>query len=473
MMVCDMLPTQYLNAKFAQRKGTSLISVYKPTHVLRRSGEGSEGHNSAEMEIANSSLFNDDGKEGGAAAYGYNDEDAFNKACRTKVWWVWDRVTQRCLLYADKDWAWPIWVWDDPYHLQGFFPIYKLQFYTDPEEPMSKGEVTYYLDQQDALNQINSEFKQARQWARRNLFYDKNKVSKDEVEKFIKGDEDVAVGVDVPEGMTLKDMVQSVLPPSMQFLQLFDKAPILEAIDRVSSVQAVMRGTEFKTNTTNQAINQYNSIQQTRTDEKIDAVEDFIGNIAWAIAQMCLQFMTQDEVASLIGDSKAASWKNIDAVQIARSVQMTVVGGSTQKPTAAAKKEQALQMGQVLGQFVNAAPIPVLMVMLNTMRQAFNDTIPDAQWTSIMEALSQQAQQEQQQAQPPQEPQGGGEAAPPEQAAPGGGADPLAQISQLISSLPPEAQEALGSAMAQGVPIQEALPRIMQLVQGGGQQPAA
>ena len=79
----------------------------------------------------------------------------------------------------------------------------------------------------------------------------------------------------------------------MNFIQLFDKQPILEAIDRVSSVQPVMRGVEFKTNTTNQAINQYNSVQQTRTDEKIDAVEDFIGQIAWALAQMCLQFMDE------------------------------------------------------------------------------------------------------------------------------------------------------------------------------------
>ena len=54
--------------------------------------------------------------------------------------------------------------------------IFKLQFYTDPEEPIGKSEVTYYLDQQDAINQINSEFKMARQWARRNLFYDKTRV---------------------------------------------------------------------------------------------------------------------------------------------------------------------------------------------------------------------------------------------------------------------------------------------------------
>lgn len=470
IMIRDHISTAYLNAKFTQVKGSkdnpTRVSAYKPTHVIK-AGDG--GRNAAEHEIANSSLLNHDEDKHTASHYGYNDDAAYKKAQRTCVWWVWDRVTQRVLLYSDKDWSWPIWVWDDPYKLQGFFPIYKLQFNTDPEEPIGKGEVTYYLDQQDAINQINSEMKQARQWARRNLFYDKNKVSKDEVEKIIKGDEDVAVGIDVPEGMNLKDFIVPMVPPSTNFVQLFDKKPILEAIDRVSSVQPVMRGVEFKTNTTNQAINQYNSIQQTRTDEKIDAVEDFIGDIAWAIAQMCVQFMPREQVAMLIGDKAAATWENMPADQISARLQMTIVGGSTQKPTSESKKQQALQMGQVLGQFVNAAPQPVLFTLINTLRGAFNDTIPDEQWQVILDAVgaqgagapatgSQGAPQEGQGA-----PQGGG----------GGGADPIAAAEQLFEQLPPEAKQALGMSLARGVPLREALERIIPAIQGGQQQQPA
>lgn len=466
-MVRDYISTSYLNAKFTQKKGSARVSVYKPTHVIKAGEGGENGHNSAEHEIANYSLFNDDENKHNAQSYGYTDESSYRKAQRTCCWWVWDRVTQRVLLYSDKDWAWPIWVWDDPYKLQGFFPVYKLQFNTDPEEPTGKGEVTYYLDQQDSINTINSEMKQARQWARRNLFYDKNKVSADEVERFIKGDEDVAVGVDVPEGMNLKDFVQSVVPPSMNFVQLFDKQPILEAIDRVSSVQPVMRGVEFKTNTTNQAINQYNSVAQTRTDEKIDAVEDFIGNIAWALAQLCMQFMPQETVASLIGEKHAQGWQNLNADEIERTIQMTIVGGSTQKPTSEAKKQQSLQMGQVLGQFVNAAPQPVLMVMLKTFRAAFNDVIPDEEWQIIMDSIGGAAG-----GAPPAG--GTGDSGPPASpdgagASPSQGADPIAALEQVVDAMPPEAKQALGMAMARGVPVREALERIIPAAQ---QQPA-
>lgn len=465
IMIRDYISTAYLNARFSQKKGSTRVSVYKPTHVV---SAGESGENSVEHEVNTYTLF-DDSEKAGASSYGYSDETTYHKAQRTMCWWVWDKVTQRCLLYADNDWQWPVWVWDDPYRLQGFFPIYKLQFNTDPEEPIGKGEVTYYLDQQDAINTINSELKQARQWARRNLFFDKNKVSADEVEKFIKGDEDIAVGVDVPEGMNLRDFVQSVVPPSMNFIQLFDKGPILEAIDRVSSVQPVMRGVEFKTNTTNQAINQYNSIQQTRTDEKIDAVEDFIGNIAWAVAQLCLQFMPQDTVAQLIGDKAAQGWVNMDAYEIARRLQMTIVGGSTQKKTSESKKQQALQMGQVLGQFVNAAPMPVLMALLNTLRGAFNDVIPDEQWQDIMDNIGAQGA-----GAPATGAQQGGDGGSQEgqggAATPSG--DPIAAVEQLVDGLPPEMKQALGMAMARGVPVREALTRIMQAAQAGNQQPA-
>lgn len=470
LMIGDWISTAYINAKFSMKKGQKQVSVYKPTHVMKKTASGGDGHNDLEREINNFSLFKDDEEKNKANEYGYDDEASFRKAQRTKCWWVWDKITRRVLLYADNDWSWPIWVWDDPYKLQQFFPLHKLQFYTDPEEPMGKGEVTYYLDQQDAINTMNSEMKQARQWARRNLFFDKNKVSADDVEKIIKGDEDVAVGVDVPEGMNLKDFVQSITPPSTNFIQLFDKEPILQAIDRVSSVQPVMRGTEFKTNTTNQAINQYNSTQQTRTDEKIDAVEDFIGNIAWSIAQMCMQFMSREEVGMLIGNNSAAEWKQRSANDIEREIQMTIVGGSTQKPSSEAKKQQALQMGQVLGQFVNAAPQPVLMVLLKTLRTAFGDVIPDEDWQVIMTALQGGGS-----AQPTNgatEGGGGAETAgpPPDAASSSGQQDPVAVLEQIVDSLPKEAKEALGAAMAQGVPVREALERIMQLVQSGGQQ---
>ena len=51
------------------------------------------------------------------------------------------------------------------------------------------------------------------------------------------------------------------------------------------------------------------------------------------------------------------------------------------------------------------------------------------------------------------------------------GDEQLQEVEQMISQLPPQAKQALGKAIAQGVPIREALTRIVEAVKGTQQQP--
>ena len=440
IMIWEYVPTTWLQAMYADDK-TGTKSLYKPTHVLNANSVGAEGRNSAEQEIANYTLVDSDDYDNRTrrSLHGYEDDESYKRALRTKIWYVWDKVTRRVYMYNDKDWTWPIWVWDDPYHLDTFFPLAQLTFYTHPIEGVAKSEVVYYLDQQDAINDINSEFKNARQQAKFNVVFDKNRANREDVEKILKGDEGVAVGIDIPEGYSIKDFLQSVVPPSMQYAELFDKSPQFEAIDRLSSVSGVMRGQQFKTNTTNGAIEKYSMNTQTRLDEKIDAVEDFIGDVGWKVLQLCAQFMDIEQVQSLIG-TKSAGWQNYSSTEFLATHQYQVVGGSTQKPTSDAKKQQAMELGQVLGQFVNAAPQAVTAVMLKMFERSFSEiNIGEEDWQSINEQVNQQGQ--------------GGD-----------------QVTEMINKLPPEAKQALGKAIAQGVPVEAALEKIMQVAQQQEQQ---
>src|SRR5580765_596644 len=163
MMVEDMLPTEYINAIYGEEdeEKEEVRSIFEPTHVLTGGGTGDD-----DKEF---SLFSK--KDNAYSAYGFDTADQFDKACMTKVWYVWDKVTRRLEMYADNDWKWPIWVWDDPYGLQGFFPLTPMWFHENPVAMYAKGEVSYYLDQQDQINEINDEKRRAILWARRNIFY--------------------------------------------------------------------------------------------------------------------------------------------------------------------------------------------------------------------------------------------------------------------------------------------------------------
>lgn len=443
MIDFDYMPTDFLRAMYAQKDAETgeYKSVFQPTHVMKLKGRGET--DSIDDEIAQFTLLDSNSNEVSHTAYGFEDTNTFRKSQYTRVARVWDKTTRRVYLFNDNDWSWPIWVWDDPYQFPDFFPFDPLQFYVDPLGEETKGEVSYYLDQQDAINEINSEKRLARQWARKNIVFDKNRMDADDVTAMITGQKQGAFGIDVPEGAKIDDILKAIVPPSANFMQLFDKQSQLDAIDRLSSVRSVQRGAEFKTNTTNEAIKRYDATSETRLDEKIDAIEDFLGRIGSRIAFLCLCHMDAQTVDQLIGPSDVA-WQNLPPKEAAQFA-MTVVGGSTQKPSSGAKKEEAVQVGQVLGQFVKASPI-ALVVALKVMEEAFDSVvIKEEDWTLIRESVAQQLQGEQQ-GQP------GGEA---------GG-----NIMAMYDKLPPEAKKAFGEATAKGAPAGQAIQMIMQEVQG-------
>ena len=137
-MIEDMLPTSYLNAIFGQTDPDSdeVTSIFEPTHVLN-GGSGTSG------DEEDFTLFSKD--DNTYSAYGFQSRDELEKACMTKCWYVWDKGlhASRLEMYADNDWKWPIWVWDDPYLLQGFFPLTPLWFHENPVAViMQKGEVS-------------------------------------------------------------------------------------------------------------------------------------------------------------------------------------------------------------------------------------------------------------------------------------------------------------------------------------------
>jgi hypothetical protein len=438
----DMYPTSYLNARYGKKGDNDQIqSLYEPTHVLLATDK-SEG------DVQNFKLFETDAE---AHAYGYSDKSTLQRAHRTKCWRIWDKITRRVYLYADNKWDWPIWVENDPYGLPNFYPLVPLFFNTTPLGAYSRGPVTYYLDQQDAVNEIHDEFRRARQDIRENVLFD-NRFAKETVEAWLKGSSTSAHGVEVPDGRTLKDMVLEKPNAMLKALQLFDPQRALQAVDRVSGVSDVLRNAQFKTNTTNRAIENYNSSTAMRLDEKIDAIEDTLGAVFYGVGFLCAQFMTKEEVMMVLGAQRSDEWQNYDAQSLRAMFGCQSVGGSAQKPTSAAKKQQAIEMGKLLSQMAQFAPSVVLETTLTMFEEAFDELeLPD-DWA---ERMKQEAQASLQKGRTDN---AGG---------PGGGGDgqpALQQLAAMIDALPPQAKQALGTALARGVPVAEALPEVLRMV---------
>jgi hypothetical protein len=144
---------------------------------------------------------------------------------------------------------------------------------------------------------------------------------------------------------------------------------------------------------------------------------------------------------------------------------VNTVGGSTQKPTSETKKKQAIDVGKIMGQFVQFAPAEVIEVTLRLLNDAFDEIeLPQDIFQRISDAAAVALRRGNSDAGP------GTGGAPPGGEAPDGGdpamgEDQLMQIAQLVDSLPPQAKVALGNAMARGVPVTEALPALLEALQ--------
>ena len=454
IMIQDFINTDFLQAAYGkQNEKGEYESIYKPTHILKNNNKTNEDLTT----LREFSLINyEEGKN--YKSYGFDDEASMKKARRTEVYYVWDKTTRRVFLYNASDWTWPLWVWDDPYGFPDFFPIEEIQFYTDPENYYARSEVSYYLDQQDAINEINNEFAKTRKYISGKFLYNKSIKGADVlIEEFLKGTNNKrAVGLDLPTDFDIKKFMTPILPPSAEALNTvaFDKARLLEAIDRISSVTNVMRGVEYKTNTTNKAIESYESNTQTRLDEKIDVIEDVLGRIGYKIGHMCIKYMSDDEVMKLIGKERATVWTQFKPTieQYGSYFGITTLGGSTLKPTSATKKQQAIQISQAIGQFAQATPL-ALVVMLKILERAFDEVVVTKEdWQMITDSIMQQMQANQ------------------------GGGDPtqvLQQIAERLDTLPPEAKAKIAELFAKGVPFQKIMALLVQQQQQGAQNDTA
>ena len=430
VMIGEYMPTDWLKARFTQERPDGTVLTFEPTHVIKLGSGTTQG---IDDEINNFRLLSDWKK------YGYNDELSFRTQCRSLVWKVWDKSTRRVLWFLDNDWTWPLWVWDDPLQLAEFFPLCPLSFHQNPSSPLANGEVSYYLDQQDSINVINSTRTRELYGVSTKLFYNKNKIDEETVAAALTNIRKVAIPLDLPEDTPIGDALFSMPPKSVQYQLLYDKTDRYAAIDRTAGTSEIMRGGQFKTNTTNDAIETYNSVGSSRLEEKVDQIEDNLSCVLWGIAQLCMMKMGADQVGALIGED-AKMWTNLNASDLRNGFQPQVVAGSTTKPTSNTKKKMALEVGQVLGQFASVPAMgPTIgTTVLRMFSRAFDEVVIEKQeWDALIMNM-----------------QAGG---------------PLGMIDQL----PPPAKQAFIMSILKGVPAQEALDMIMQATGGSGAAPSS
>lgn len=324
----------------------------------------------------------------------------------TTVYYIWDKLKKRVYLYEEGKWDYPLWVWDDPYGLMRFFPYFILSYNLAPFDNESYSECSYYLPIQNQINDINSKMKQARDRAFNITLYDgRSNLEPKDLQNLTNGKSGY-VKINIPEGRKITDMVMSMPTPGLE-QPLMNKGDLYAVMQKLTSSDPTMRGEEYKTNTTNMAVQQYTTAKKVVIGVRIDQIISFYLSIAKEVLKLMLDRFAVTDWTKVCSDQEA---EFITSNPITfRELDFTFAGDDTVEPTSAMKKQEAVQLGQIMGQFAGATPA-ITIVMLKLMSRAFNEIVITPQdWEMIFSSIQQQMQQ------PAPQPQG---PMPPEQPMP-------------------------------------------------------
>lgn len=451
MMERTFLATEYLRARFTEKDedGTPVL-IYKPTHkaVLQGGGDRDEGMGMVLTAIeAETSM-----------PTSHTDEERLSHIYQemTECIWVWDKLTRRVFLFLKDDWTWPVWVWDDPLGLSRFFPYFIMSIAFSTGGTTSVGETSYYLDQQDEINDINRQVRRMRNSVFDYFFYNSDMIKDDQAEQFFSAlrglgspNSSHVLGVRLGQEGDVKKAFMSLVPPSAEVEALFNKEPVLQSINRIANVSDALRGVQFKTNTNEKAVETYNDAVKLSVGYKVDALEDCIADLAYAVAEVAVQNYTQEDIADIVGEKYAQDWLQMTPKEFARTYNVEVVAGSTEKPTSLFKKKEAVEVAQAVGQFAKGAPGASMMIMLDMLQMAFPQVVVKPEhWDMLKREIAATMQQGISTPGGGQVPQGQPQQGQPQQ-------NP--EVERLLAEAPPQIKERAAQLAQSGAPPEQVI----------------
>ena len=366
--------------------------IYKPTHKAAFSDGAMAGGRDDGLGLVLRAL---DGAGDTPTSFEEEGRRAYIDMYYTECKLLWDKHLKRVLLFHCDDWTWPLWVWDDPLGLSRFFPYFIISMSMSTGGTVSVGETGYILDQQDEINDINRQMAKIRRSVFDYFYYNSDVITQDEAEKFIGGVRGDTVGgqhilgVKAGENGKVQDCIQAFAPPSLQYEMLFDKPKIFDSVNRITNTSDALRGVQFKTNTNVASVQSYQESMRLSVGAKVDVIEDTVADIALGLAELCVQNMSNEEVASLVGDDLAQNWQQMTVQEFTRRFSVNVVAGSMEKPNSVFKKKEAIEVAQAVGQFARAAPGSVTKIMLGVLQQAFTEVaIKPEDWEGLTNEIN-------------------------------------------------------------------------------------
>lgn len=247
-----------------------------------------------------------------------------------KIVELWDRRTNHIKTMIEGVKCWPVEPYQPPYPSSRFYPFFLIAFYEvdGARHPQS---LSWRLAKlQDEYARSRSNFRLTRERSIPGIIFNSDGLADTEVQKIMRSVHQEYIGLKPTQpDQKLSDLFAEK-PVAQVDMRLYDNAPIISDMEKVSGVQeALQTSTSVEKTATQADIEQQGFASRTTADR--DTLESVLTDLANYTGEVSLSALTTKDVQRICG--AAAFWpENMDIDDLLTMVEVTIEAGTTGKP---------------------------------------------------------------------------------------------------------------------------------------------
>ena len=253
-----------------------------------------------------------------------------------KVIELWDKRTLHVKTMVDGIKRWAKEPFKPDYPSTRFYPYFRLAFYEvdGARHPQS---LSWRLAKlQDEYARSRSNFRVTRERTIPGTLFNATAINDDDMKKIEKGVHQEFIGLTPTDPSVPLQNLFAAKPVGSIDGRLFDNAPILADMEKISGVQEALQSSNSAPKTATEA-----NIQQTgfasRTTADRDSLEDMLTELSHYTAEQALTALSSKDAIRIAGS--AAFWpQGMDITDLLTMVEVEITAGSTGKPKDSADK---------------------------------------------------------------------------------------------------------------------------------------
>ncbi len=255
-------------------------------------------------------------------------------------------------------------------------PFVMLRNYEVPDEFYPMGDIEALEPLQMELDKTRSQMMNHRKRFNRKWLYDPNAFDQTGISALNKDVDNTLVPV-IETNRPLNEVLVPIpqVPVEPQLYQYANDT--LAVMDRVSGASEYERGATPEIRRTATEASMIQDAANARASDKLARVELVIADVATRVVALAQQYLTQDQVARVVGKNGFPIWVPYGRDDIQGEYDFEVEAGSTQPKNDAFRRNQALQLLQALTPWAQAGLVNAQTLLHYALQYGFQVKNPD------------------------------------------------------------------------------------------------